>query len=63
MKRRRTLEEWKKLFDQVNQDCCDDGYDEVPYSNVEFYTQQIMNLEGWLSESQATEIAQQLSNL
>jgi hypothetical protein len=59
----RTLLQWKNLFDQVNKDCFQAGLEEVPYSNVEYYAEQILNLEENLTKQQAMSIAKDLSQL
>lgn len=49
---------WKDLFDQVN---IDDRY--VPYSDIEYYAEQICNLDDGVDYAQAKDLAEKLYEL
>lgn len=53
--------EWKELFVQVNSDCLESGELVVPFTDTEFYAEQIQCIDDTLTEEQALSIANSLT--
>lgn len=49
------------LFTQINEDCRKSGEQVVPFSDVEFYTEQIFNLTGERDRCHANEVAKAMA--
>lgn len=57
-----TIEKLAKVFNKVNTDCMRDGEDSIPFTDIEYYTEQIAILYD-LSYEKAEFLATELANV
>jgi len=57
-----TVEEMFQLFTKVNSDCMRDGADSIPFTDIDYYAEQIEVIYE-VCEIDAYELAQQLSQV
>jgi len=58
-----TLNDWKSLFDKVNQDCVNEGDGFRSFKDVDYYAEQIDNLTNNQDHDVAYSITLELNNL
>lgn len=55
--------EWLDLFQRINRDCSKSGESVVPFSDVEYYTEQVYNITDEVDYKKSREIAVALASL
>ena len=58
----RPLNQIIDLFNRINQDCVQSGQGAVPLTDVEFYAEQIHNLNGGTDYDRCVEVAEQMAS-
>lgn len=57
-----SVKEWREIFTRINEDCAKDGFNQIPFSDTDYYADQIWNLsnEGDLTLTECQLLAEEL---